>query len=191
MSRNYKFRNPEGLYFVSFAVVEWLDVFSKDEYKDILVESLKYCQKEKGLEIIAWCIMSNHVHLVFKTINDFKPEQVLGDFKRFTSKKVVKAIIENPKENSKDYFLNTFKKSAKQTSNVRDYQFWRHDNQPIELWSNRVIAQKVRYVHQNPVKAGYVTKAEDYLYSSAINYTGEKGLIDDIIIAELNVWLFL
>ena len=64
MSRNYKFRNPEGIYFISFAVVEWLDVFTRNEYKTILLDSLHYCQQNKGMEIFAWCIMSNHVHLI-------------------------------------------------------------------------------------------------------------------------------
>ena len=65
MSRNYKFHNPEGVYFVSFAVVEWLDVFTRAEYKNLIIDSLHYCQKEKGMEIFAWCIMTNHVHLIF------------------------------------------------------------------------------------------------------------------------------
>jgi REP element-mobilizing transposase RayT len=63
MSRNYKFHNPEGVYYVSFAVVDWLDVFTRADYKNILLESMEFCQKEKGMEIFAWCIMTNHVHL--------------------------------------------------------------------------------------------------------------------------------
>ena len=98
MSRNYKFHNPKGLYFVSFAVIEWLDVFTRNEYKEILIESLSYCQENKGMEIIAWCIMTNHAHLVFRSVEGRKPELLLGDFKRFTSKKLVKAIKDNPKE---------------------------------------------------------------------------------------------
>ena len=187
MSRNYKFKNPDGLYFVSFAVVEWVDVFTRNEYKDIFLDSLRYCQKEKGLEIIAWCIMTNHVHLVFRTIGEFKPENVLGDIKRFTSKKIVKAIASNPKESRKENLLQIFKKAAMESTNVRDYQFWRHDNKPIELWSNKVIAAKVKYIHQNPVEAGYVFYSKDYIYSSAIDYAGEKGLIDNVVLAELNV----
>lgn len=73
MSRNYKFHNSEGMYFVSFAVVEWLDVLTGNEYKNILLDSLKYCQKEKGMEIFAWCIMTSHMHLVFRSINGFEP----------------------------------------------------------------------------------------------------------------------
>jgi REP element-mobilizing transposase RayT len=182
MSRNYKFHNPKGLYFVSFAVVEWLEVFSRNEYKDILVESLSYCQKNKGMEIIAWCIMTNHVHLVFRSITDLHPSSLLGDFKRFTSKATVKAIQENPSESRKEFLLEQFKKAASKSSNVDKFQFWRHDNKPIELWSNKVIQQKINYVHNNPVKAGLVNCPEDYLYSSAIDYADGKGLLDGIIV---------
>jgi REP element-mobilizing transposase RayT len=183
MSRNYKFLNPEGLYFVSFAVVEWLDVFTRNEYKDLLVDSLSYCQKEKGMEIIAWCIMSNHDRLIYRIISSEKPEKVLGDFKRHTSKSVIRAIIDNPKESRKEFLLATFEKAAKESSNVTKYQFWRHDNRPIELWSNKVIQEKVRYVHQNPVEAGLVFREEDYVYSSAVDYAGGQGLLREILVA--------
>ena len=135
MSRNYKFHNPEGLYFISFAVVGWLDVFTRNEYKDLFVESLVYCQKNKGLEIHAWCIMTSHVHLVFRSINGQNPESLLGDLKRFTSQSIVKSIQENPRESRKEFLLDFFKKEAEKSSNVKHYQFWRHDNKPIELWT--------------------------------------------------------
>ncbi len=105
MSRNYKFHNPEGVYFISFAVVGWLDVFTRNEYKNILIDSLHFCQKEKGMEIFAWCIMSSHIHLIFRSVEDQKPELMIGDFKRFTSKAIVKAIIENLKESRKELLL--------------------------------------------------------------------------------------
>jgi REP element-mobilizing transposase RayT len=163
MSRNYKFHNPEGLYFVSFAVVNWLDVFTRNQYKDILIDSLSFCQREKGMEIIAWCIMTNHVHLIFRVVNDGQPQLVLGDFKRFTSKALIKAIKENNRESRREFLLEQFKKAAESSSNVKQYQFWRHDNKPIELWSNKVIQEKINYIHQNPVEAGLVFKAEDYV----------------------------
>lgn len=186
MSRNYKFHNPTGLYFVSFAVVEWLDVFTRAEYKDIIVDSLSFCQKNKGIEIMAWCVMTNHIHLVFRSLKE-KPENVLGDFKRFTSRALVKAIQENPKESRKEFLLLKFKQAAANTSNVKHHQFWRHDNQPIELWSNAVIAEKVNYIHNNPVEAGFVFRAEEYKYSSAADYAGEKGMLSDIVLVSLGV----
>ena len=182
MSRNYKFHNPEGTYFVSFAVVEWLDVFTRNEYKDIIIDSLHYCQKEKGMEIFSWCIMTNHLHLVFRSLTEKKPESILGDFKRFTSKAIVKAISDNPRESRKDFLLNQFKEAGTKSSNVKKYQFWRHDNKPIELWSNKVIDEKINYIHNNPVEQGLVFRPEDYIYSSAIDYSGEKGVLDGVVV---------
>lgn len=96
MGRNYKFLNPEGLYFISFAVVGWLDVFTRNEYKDLFLESVRFCQKEKGLEIHAWCIMTSFIQLVLRSENGQKPELLIGDLKIFASKSIVKASAGNP-----------------------------------------------------------------------------------------------
>ncbi|WP_317163210.1 transposase [Mariniflexile maritimum] len=73
----------------------------------MFLESLSYCQKNKGLEVHAWCIMSNHVHLVFRSINNQKPEVLIGDLKRFISKSIVKNIQENPSESRKEFKCKT------------------------------------------------------------------------------------
>ncbi len=182
MSRNYKFRNPDCLYFVSFAVVDWLDVFTRNEYKNILVDSLAFSQEQKGMEIVAWCIMTNHVHLIFRSIKGLHPALLLGDFKRFTSKTIVKAIQGNHRESRKEFLLEHFKNAANKSSNVKNFQFWRHDNKPIELWSNKLIREKINYIHQNPVEAGLVFKSYEYVYSSAIDYAGGKGLLEDVFV---------
>ena len=182
MSRNYKFKEPEGIYFVSFAVVEWIDVFTRNEYKNIVIDSLCYCQREKGMEIFAWCIMTNHVHLIFRSVKGQKPELLLGDFKRFTSKAVVKAIQNNFRESRKEWLLEQFAKAASKSSNVKEYQFWRHDNKPVELWRNKVIDEKIRYIHNNPVEEGLVFYPEDYVYSSARDYSGAKGILPDVVV---------
>jgi len=109
----------------------------------------------------------------------------LGDLKRFTSREIIKAIIDNPNESRKEWLLEQFKQAAAQTSNVNKYQFWRHDNKPIELWSNKVIAQKINYIHNNPVKAGLVYRPEDYVYSSDRDYSGKKGLLNGVIVLDL------
>jgi len=113
-----------------------------------------------------------------------KIQNLIGDLKRFTSQSIVKSLQENPKESRKEFFLDYFKKEAEKSSNVKHYQFWRHDNKPIELWSNNVIQQKIDYVHNNPVEEGLVYRSEDYVYSSAIDYSGQKGLIDDVVVLE-------
>lgn len=182
MSRKYKFRNPEGVYFVSFAVVDWVDVFTRNIYKDIVVDSMVYCQKNKGLEIFSWCIMTSHIHLLIRAASGHSLSAILRDFKKFTAKELLKAIRENPQESRKEWMMAQFKRAAQKSSNVRDFQFWRHDNHPIEVWSNKVISQKVNYIHMNPVEEGLVLKPEEYPYSSARDYAGDKGLLDVIIV---------
>ncbi len=184
MSRNYKFFNSEGVYFVSFAVVKWIDVFTRNEYKDIVIDNLQFNQKEKGMEIYAWCLMTNHVHLVFKSTKGIKPAILLGNFKRFTSKAILSTIKENPRESRREWLLEQFEKAGLKSSNVSKYQFWRHDNKPIELWSNKVIDEKINYIHNNPVEEGIVYKPEEYIYSSARDYSGEIGLIEGVVVVK-------
>ena len=175
MSRKYKFHNPEGVYFVSFAVRGWVDVFTRNEYKDILVDNLKFCQENKGLEIFTWCIITNHVHLIVRAKEGCSLPEIFRDYKKFTSKEIKKAISENCLESRKEWLLKHFETRE-------GFRFWRGDNKPIELWSNKVIDQKIDYIHQNPVEEGLVFKAEDYVYSSAIEYAGEKGMLDVIVV---------
>ena len=175
MSRKYKFQNPEGVYFVSFAVNRWVNVFTRIEYKQILVDNLEYCQKHKGLEIFAWCIMTNHLHLVIRAMKGFYLSNILRDYKKYTSKLILKNISNNTHESRKDWLLKQFEWE-------NGFKFWRGDNKPVELWSNKVIVQKISYIHQNPVKEGIVFKAQDYVFSSAVDYSGEKGLLDVIVV---------
>ena len=175
MSRKYKFHNTEGVYFVSFAVQGWVDVFIRNEYKNILIENLEYCQKHKGLEIFAWCIMTNHVHLIIRAEEGHMLQDILRDYKKFTSKAIVRAIQKNDRESRKEWLLKQFK-------TPEGYRFWRADNKPIELRSKAVIDQKLDYIHQNPVEEGFVFRAEDYMYSSAADYMGEKGMLEIILI---------
>jgi hypothetical protein len=121
----------------------------------------------------------------FKVWKGQAPDQLLGDFKRFTSNAIVKSIKENPRESRKEFLLERFKAAADKSSNVKHNQFWRHDNKPIELWSNKVISEKIRYIHNNPVEEGLVFRPEDYRYSSAVDYSGEKGLLDGVVLVSI------
>lgn len=179
MSRKYKFHDKYNLYFISFAVVNWIDVFIRTEYKDILIDSWNYCIKNKDLKIYAWFIMTNHVHMIVSSSKD-ELSDIMRDMKSFTSNQLRKSILTNPKESRKDWMLFMMKKFGIENNNNNDYQFWQQHNHPIILDSNFILDQKIDYIHNNPVKTGFVTRAEDYLYSSAIDYAGEKGLIEII-----------
>ena len=177
MSRKYKFYNKEGLYFVSFATINWIDVFIRDYYNWEMIESLDFCRKNKGMEIYAWCIMPSHVHLIFRA-KESNPSDLLRDFKTFTSKKIRKLIEDNPQESRKEWMLWMMERAGTKNSNVKGMQFWQQHNKPIELWSPKVIDQKVNYIHDNPVEAGFVNEPYHWKYSSAIDYSGGKGLLE-------------
>jgi len=177
MSRNYKFYDNERPYFVTFSVVNWIDAFTRREYKDILLDSFRYCMINKGMEIYAWVIMSNHVHLIMGSHQQLMSD-ILRDVKRHTSKKIVEAIANNTQESRKEWLLKLFQNAGRRNPNNENFQFWQQGNHPIELWSSHVIDQKLDYLHLNPVVAGWVDEPEHYLYSSARDYAGIKGLLD-------------
>lgn len=183
MSRKYKIHDQTRLYFVSFATINWIDVFTRIEYKNILLDSLRYCQQNKGLEIYGWCIMTNHVHLIIGTTG-LEIQFILRDFKSFTSRMLREAITENAQESRKDWIVKMMKQAGISNSNNKDWQLWQQNNQPVELYSYPVIKQKLDYIHLNPVKAGFVFNAEDWLYSSAADYAGNKGFLDIYLIDE-------
>ena len=177
---SYRIKDENELYFLTFSTVEWIDVFTNKKYRDIVVDSLAYCQKEKGLQLYSWCIMSNHVHLVARAKEGFKLSSLLRDMKKHTSKKIIKTIQEEP-ESRCDWLLSVMQSSAMKNSKKQEYQLWRNDNHPIVLYSETIIAQKINYIHNNPVASGIVSAAEDYIYSSARDYADGKGLLKLII----------
>jgi len=123
MSVKYKFADSEQLYFVSFSVVHWIDAFTRNEYKDILIQSLYYCQQHKDFDLYAYCLMTNHVHLIIGS-RGRRMEETLRDMKQFTAKRVLKAIKENPHESRKEWMLWMFERAAKKTGSTWKYQFW-------------------------------------------------------------------
>ena len=187
MGSKYTFSDNDHLYFVSFAVVDWVDVFTRKEYKNIIVNSLQFCQQNKGLELYAWVIMTNHIHLIIGSATN-ELSGIMRDMKKHTSLKLKDAMQSNPKESRKEWMIDLFRKAGKTNSNNDSFQFWQQDNHPIQLITPKFTHQKLDYIHNNPVVADYVDKPEEYLYSSAREYYGTgKGFLDIILIDPLIV----
>ena len=168
------------VYFLTLTVIDWVDVFTRPVYKHIIIDSLIFCQKEKGLIIYSWCLMSNHLHLIAQAKEDISLSDILRDFKKFTSKQIIKTMLESP-ESRREWMLDRFRFAGKFKKNVT-YKFWQDGNEAKEIHSSEFLLQKLDYIHDNPVKSEIVENAIDYKYSSAINYSDEKGLIDVILI---------
>ncbi|MEW6469699.1 MAG: transposase [Bacteroidota bacterium] len=182
MSTGYKIDDQSALHFVTFQVVQWADLFTRKIYRDIVIDSLKYCQANKGLEIYAYVIMSNHIHLMVRSDKE-DLSGTIRDLKRHTSKQIILALEDNS-ESRREWLRMIFRYAAKGHSRNKEYQVWTHENHAEHIFSQKFIEQKITYIHYNPVRAGIVERPEDYLYSSARNYAGLEGLLD----AELAVF---
>ncbi len=176
MSQGYQIYNQNALYYLTFQIVDWVDIFTWQVYKDILIYSFKYCQANKGLELFGYVIMSNHIHLIARCKEGFRLSDTIRDFKKFTAKNMLENI-RNTNESRSDWMLKRFEFAAKSHQRNSEYQVWTHENHAIELFSNDFITQKLNYIHNNPVRAGIVELEGEYIYSSAKNYAGLKGKI--------------
>lgn len=179
----YKIEDQFGTYFLTFTIVGWVDVFARKELRDIIINSFKYCQENKELKLNAYVIMSNHIHIIASTKTESEGLSVfIRDFKKFTSKAIVKFVQDSYKESRRDWLDVVFKYHAKYNKNNKDYKIWQSSNCPKILLHPKFTMQKLSYIHNNPVVAGIVNKPEDYVYSSASTYRGDEGLIDIEII---------
>ena len=169
MPHTYRISDQEAIYFLTFQIVGWVDIFTRRIYRDIVIESLTYCQQEKGLKLYAYVIMSNHIHLLAQNetgdLSGF-----VRDFKNFTSRRILD-IVDNGVESRRDWLKMVFAYHGK-FKPKQNNQVWTHENHAEVIYSSKFILQKINYIHENPVRAGIVEKLEDYLYSSARNYAG-------------------
>ena len=142
----------EGMYYLTFTVKRWYYLFDRHDRWDILLDSLRYCQKYKGLNIYNWVFMLNHIHLIAKS------HDMIGfvrDLKTFTSKELKKNIIV-----TESNILKLFEAKGR-------YQFWQKTNMPELIVNEEFYITKAKYIEQNPVRKGYVREPEHWVYSSA------------------------
>jgi putative transposase len=154
----YLIRDQQATHFMTFTVVGWIDIFSRRVYKDMLIGSLKYCQVNKGLNLYAYVIMTNHVHLIASVKEGHSLSDFVRDFKKFTSRSILD-YMETGVESRKDWMLHQFKYFASKHSRNEHYQVWTHENHFVELFTPDFTQQKIDYIHDNPVRAGYVYDA--------------------------------
>jgi putative transposase len=183
MSGDRYFINDQNeVHFLTFTIIDWMDIFIRKEYKDIIVDALNYCVVNKGLEIYAWCLMTSHLHLIARVKVPGNLSSTIRDFKSFTAKQVINAINKGP-ESRKDWLLQKFRYAGKFDKRISQYKFWQESNHAIALgpYDIGMYHQKVNYIHNNPVIEHIVEFPEEYVYSSAKDYHGKKGLVAVIV----------
>jgi REP element-mobilizing transposase RayT len=183
MSEKFKVRDHEKAHYMTLTTTGWIDVFTRKNHRLSIVESLAYCQKHKGLQLFAWCLMSNHLHLIARAEGATTLPEIVRDLKKHTAKVILNNIL-NESESRKEWMLELFAARADELKRVSNYKLWQDGFRPMELSGNRFVKQKVEYIHNNPVKAYLVESPEHWMFSSARNYAGLDGLLDVIVLDE-------
>lgn len=176
MKEGYIIRDQSKPHFITATVVDWVDVFSRKNYKDCIVESLDFCIKNKGMILYGFVIMSNHIHLIIQS-EESKLSDLIRDFKKFTAKTILNKIESGP-ESRADWMLKRFEFACKSHTRNEKYQFWQYGSHPEEIFSEKFMWSKLDYIHLNPVRVGIVARASHYRYSSASNYVNDNGIIE-------------
>lgn len=177
MSEKYKIDDKEGIYFVTLTAVDWVDIFTRRELKVTIIDSLKYCQQNKGLIIYAWCLMHSHLHMIVGTKEGFDLSAILRDMKKHTAKEIIKKVNDEP-ESRREWMLYRFEYAGKFLKRIKNYKVWQDGNHAKQIITSEFMKQKLDYIHNNPVEEMVVAEPQHYLFSSAMNYAGKKGLIE-------------
>jgi REP element-mobilizing transposase RayT len=176
MPHDFQIHKQDATYFLTMTAIEWVDAFSRIEHKDLLCDSLNHNVNKKGLEIFAYVIMSNHMHMITRA-KEGNLSNVIRDFKKFTSGTLMHAI-EFGRESRKEWMMEMFSRGGQKQKKKSKRQLWQYNNHAEEVYSPKFTLTKINYIHYNPVEAGLVDRPEHYRYSSAIDYAGGKGPVE-------------
>ena len=167
----YKIYEPTHPHFVTCTVLHWLPLFTRQESVDIVLQCLRYLQQNDDFKLYAYVVLENHIHMVVQS-NDIGKS--MESFKKYTANELLKLL---QKENVKTILDQLrFYKKAHRVDKI--YQIWEEGYHPKLMQTDAMIINKINYIHQNPVKRGYVDEATHWRYSSARDYEGMRGLID-------------
>ena len=178
MSTKYRFSENDIPHFLTLTLVEWIDLFSRERYKEIIINSLKFCITNKGMVLYAYVIMTNHIHMIIRARNGENIAALVRDFKRYTARVIYNTLKADSNESRRNWMLWIMESQGKKSSSNEKMKMWRHENHPVALITNEMLDQRLTYIHENPVRAGICYTPEDYKYSSAGVYAGEVGVLE-------------
>jgi len=167
----YHFAEYDRPHFLTCTVVEWLPVFTRQKAVDILLDAWRYLGEHQDLKLYGYVVLENHLHTVAQA-EDLP--SIWNGFKSYTARKIISLLEANEAE----ALLQRMRLSLKAHRNDREHQFWQEGSHPQVIENEVVLRQKLDYIHNNPVKRGYVDQPEHWRWSSARNYAGEAGLLE-------------
>ena len=166
----YRIYETEYPYFITSSVVEGYPIFSFPEAAEIILDALTFLQDERDTSLYAYVIMENHIHMIVQS-DELKSH--MKAFKSWTAR----AIIDTFQETGRYLQLRKLQKTKNPTHYDSVHQLWKEGFYPKQILGDKMMIQKIEYIHNNPVNRGYIDKPEDWKYSSARNYLDMKALI--------------
>jgi REP element-mobilizing transposase RayT len=158
--------------FITVTCLEWKHVLADERIKDIIIGSLRFLSNEKRINVFAFVIMNNHIHIIWQLRGNHRRENVQRDFLKYTGQRILGLLRE-----FRSPLLDDLRVAAKD----RKYQVWERDALSIPLYSDKFFMQKLNYIHNNPVRAGLCKYPEDYYYSSAAFYYKNVANFDFLV----------
>jgi REP element-mobilizing transposase RayT len=175
MRSRYKITQNDGLHFITSTTIEWIPVFTSDNQFKIFIDSVKFCQKHKNLKVYAYVILENHFHMIVSGNN---LSNTIQSLKRYTTQQIIKLS----EKQSKKWLLNQLSFYKKRHKIQSKNQLWQEGFHPELIFNDRMLIQKIEYIHYNPVKRGVVDRPEYWKYSSARNF-----ILDDHSVITLDM----
>jgi len=167
---SYRIYDTSYPYFMTSSFIQGFPIFSDPESAQIVLESLKFLQEKRRVTLYAYVLMENHFHLIAQS-EDLSEK--MRHFKPFTAREIIKLF----KHRKRTQILRKLRDSKLRHKRNSTYQVWQESFHPKQIIGDKMMLQKIEYIHNNPVKRGYVNKPTDWRYTSAGNYEGRNFLI--------------
>jgi putative transposase len=168
----------DACYFLTLNIVDKIDLFVRPAYKQVISDALNHFIRTQGHYLYSWCLMGSHLHLVLRTREGMAPAYFERDFKRYTTRALLKTI-EMEMDLRRDWMLQRFEEYGKSLRRLEKYTLWQNCSGPLRIENDqpRLLMDRIAHVHENPVREGIVDQPEEYLFSSARDYAGIRGLV--------------
>ena len=175
MTRHFKINESvTSVYFITCTITQWLCIFKEEKYFAVIIDSLKYCMAHKGLILAGYVIMPTHLHMMSSHSVDVRLPEIMRDFKHYTSTKIAELL----ETDNNHLFLHVFRKATEGRTKKQNHKIWQDDYHPVAITSEKWFREKIEYMHNNPVRKGFIESPEDWKYSSARNWIqGDDSII--------------
>lgn len=167
----YLITDPSQPHLLTCTVLEWLPVFTRSDSVQILLDAWGHQRHHNGLRLHGWVVLENHLHFVAQAP---RLDQCVAEFKSWTGSGVIDLL----KQCGAVGLLDRLHFARRAHKRDREYEFWQEGSHAEQIVDERMMREKLEFIHLNPVKRGYVDRAEHWRYSSARDYSEVAGLIE-------------